>query len=154
MKRGRIQKEIVKSGEPAVEEQRAAKRCRRADAHLNFVTNKEIPKQHGQWRETEMQFVRNTSSNMWGGAINVVSAAKAADDCNRILRQGLPPGEESVYAKDVLTAKTRELDVWTQFKVCSPLEPGKCTGEVAGARWVLTWKMVEGVKTVRARLAE
>ena len=34
----------------------------------------------------------------------------------------------------------------------SPVKPGKCTKEVAGTRWVLSWKMVEGVKTVKARL--
>ena len=100
-----------------------------------------------------MQIFWNTSSNLWDGAIDIASAAKAADECNRILRQELPPEEESVHAKDVLAAKTRELDARTQFKVYSPMEPGQCTKEVAGTRWVLSWKMVEGVETVEARLA-
>ena len=87
------------------------------------------------------------------GAIDVVSTPKAADECNRISGQELPHEEESVYAKDALAAKTRELNARTQFKVYSPLEPGKCPKEVVGTRWVLTWKLVEGVKTVKARLA-
>ena len=85
-----------------------------------------------------MQFSRNTPSNIWDGAINVVATAKAADERNRISGQELPPEEESVYVEDVLAAKTRELDARAQFKVYSPLGPGKCTKEVAGARWVLT----------------
>ena len=68
------------------------------------------------------------------------------------MRQELSPEEESVYAKDVLAARTCELDAWTQFKVYSPMEPGKCTKEAAGPRWVITWKMLEGVKTAKARL--
>ena len=92
-----------------------------------------------------MQFFANTSSSLWDGAIDVVATAKAADKCNRILGQELPKEEE-------LAAKTRELDARAQFKVYNPLEPGKRTKEVVGTRWVLTWKMVEGVKTVRARL--
>ena len=57
----------------------------------------------------------------------------------------MSPEEEALFAKDVFAAKTRELDAWAQFKVYNPLEPGKCTKDVVGTRWVLTWKMVEGV---------
>ena len=81
----------------------------------------------------------------------MVTTAKAADECNRILGQELPPEEERLFAKDVLAAKTRELDVWAQFKVYNSLEPGKRTKDVVGTRWALTWKMVGGVKTVKAR---
>ena len=84
MKRGRAQKEMAESCEPAMGEQRADKRCRRAVAHLNFVTKKEILKHHAQWREKEMQLFRNTPLDLWDGAIDVVSTAKAADECNRI----------------------------------------------------------------------
>ena len=74
-----------------------------------------------------MQLFGTIPSNLWDGAIEVVSTAEAADERNRILGQELPPGEESAYAKDVLVSKTRELSAWTQFKLYSPLEPGKCT---------------------------
>ena len=69
-----------------------------------------------------------------------------------MLGQKLPPEEEQLYEKDVLGAGTRVLDAWNQFKVFSPLEPGRCAEEVVGTRWALTWKMVEGVKTAQARL--
>ena len=48
-KRNRVSKDPAASGDPDVEEHRADKRFRRADAHLNFATNKETRKQHGQW---------------------------------------------------------------------------------------------------------
>ena len=43
----------------------------------------------------------------------MVATAKAADECNRILGQELSPEEGRLFAKDVLAAKTRELDAWT-----------------------------------------
>ena len=76
----------------------------------------------------------NTPSNLWGGEIDVVATAKAADERNRILGKEVSGEEEQLYAKDVLAAKTRELDAWTQFNVFNPLEPGRCTKKAAGAR--------------------
>ena len=46
MKGNRTQQDVMDSYEPAVLEQRLDKRCRRADAHLNFATNKAITKHH------------------------------------------------------------------------------------------------------------
>ena len=62
--RGRTQKAMAESCEPAIEEQRSYKRRRRAYAHLNFATNKEISKHHAQWRNKEMQLFWNTPSNL------------------------------------------------------------------------------------------
>ena len=60
MKRSRTQQDVMDSCDPAVLGQRLDKRCRRADAHLNFATNKEITKHHAQWREKGAQLFRNT----------------------------------------------------------------------------------------------
>ena len=84
-----------------------------------------------------MQLFLNTPSILWGGAMDVATA-KAAEGRKRILGHELPQEEERLYAKDVLAAKTRELDAWTQFKVYNPLEPGERTKEVVGTRRVLT----------------
>ena len=149
-KKGRRQQDEEETSEPAVLEQRLDERCRRAEAHLNLV---EISKYHAQWGDKGMQLFRNTPSTLWDGAIDVVSPAKAADECNRISGQVLPPEEASAYEKDWLAAKSHELAAWTQFKVYSPMGPGKCNEAVVGNRWVLTWMMVERVKTVKARLA-
>ena len=98
------------------------------------------------------QLFWDASSNFSDGAIDVVSSAKAADACNLSLGQELLPGEERFYEKDMLAARARELDAWSQFKVYSPMEPGECDEEVVGTRWVLTWKVADGVKTVKACL--
>ena len=65
-KRGRTQEEMAESCEPNVEEQRLDKRCRRADAHLNFVTDKEISRHHAHWWDKEGQLFWNTPSNLIG----------------------------------------------------------------------------------------
>ena len=45
-----------------------------------------------------------------------------------------------------------ELEAWKYFGVAQPLNKGEL-GEVAvDTQWVLTWKMLQGVKTVKARL--
>ena len=36
--------------------------------------------------------------------------------------------------------------------VCKPLEEGDSGKSAVDTRWVLTWKMVEGFKTVKARM--
>ena len=99
-----------------------------------------------------MQFFWHTPSTLLGGTINEATSAKEADECNQILGQELYSAEEKLYSKDAHVAKIRELDAWSLFKVHSLIEPGKCDGAVVGNRWVLTWKMVDGVKTVKVRL--
>ena len=144
LKKSFTQQDAADSREPVVLGRRPDKRCRRAEAYLDFVTNKEISKQHAQWREKEMQLLRNTPSSLRDGAIDVVSSAKAADACNRFSGQELSPDEERVHDKDVFAAKTRELDAWSQFKVYSSMKPGEVDKEAAGTRWVLTWTVVDG----------
>ena len=51
LKRKCTRQDAADSREPAVLGRRSDKRCRRADAGLNFVTNKEIPKERAQWRD-------------------------------------------------------------------------------------------------------
>ena len=91
-----------------------------------------------------MQLFRNTPSDLWDGAIEVVSSAKAADERNRIVGKELQPEEESLHEKNALAAKRRKLHALSQFKVCSPTEPGECDKEGVGTSWVLTWKMADG----------
>ena len=136
LKRNRTQQDAADSRGPAELGRRSDKRCRRADAYLNFATKKEISKRHSRWREKGMQLLRNTPPTLRDGAIDVVSPAQAADASDRILGQELPPDEDRLYEKDAPAAKTRELDAWSQFKVYSPMEPGKCNKDVVETRWV------------------
>ena len=49
-------------------------------------------------------------------------------------------------------AKNRELDAWRKFQVSPPVPQKSVTKEVVETRWVLTWKDLEGKRTVKARL--
>ena len=72
--------------------------------------------------------------------------------CNKILGRELSPEEEEKFIKEVGAAKGRELDAWSHFRAFSPCEPERCNKSVVGTRWVLTWKVADGAKTVKARL--
>ena len=60
MRRSRTQQDVMDSCEPVGSGQRLDKRRRRADARLNFVTNKESLNHHAQWRDKGMQLFRST----------------------------------------------------------------------------------------------
>ena len=44
------------------------------------------------------------------------------------------------------------MDAWRQFKVFPPAQKGAQGKDVVDTRWVLTWREVNGEKTVRPRL--
>ena len=152
VKRRRSQQDVVDPRGLVMTGRRPGKHRRQGDAYLNFATDKDILAQHAQGRYKGMQLFLNTPSTLLVGAIDVATSGKAADVCNRFLRRELSPEDEKLYSKDAQAAKIRELDARSQFKVYSPIEPGKCDTAVVGTRWAFTWPMVDGVTTVKARL--
>ena len=78
--------------------------------------------------------------------------AWVAQICDRPSGQELSQDEERQFATEVIAAKNRELDAWGKFQVFSPISSGKVSKDVVDTRWVLTWKDVEGKRTVKARL--
>ena len=46
----------------------------------------------------------------------------------------------------------RGLEAWGKFKVFSPAKESDISKKVIDSRWVLTWKMVDGIKKAKARL--
>ena len=52
----------------------------------------------------------------------------------------------------VASAKMKELEAWGKFKVFSPVKSNSLSKKSVDSHWVLTWKMVEGLKTVKARV--
>ena len=75
--------------------------------------------------------------------------AWGATQCERPLRQELTAEDEARFADGVLAAKKRELDAWYKFQVLWK----EVSKDIAGTRWVLTWKFLEGQKTVKVALA-
>ena len=60
--------------------------------------------------------------------------------------------DEQRSVKEVEAAKCRELDDWCKFQAFSPVPSTKVTKDAVETRWVLTWKALEGKRTVKARL--
>ena len=84
-----------------------------------------------------------------GGAVS----AWDADECDRASGQELPPEEGRQHAELVQQPKNRELDAWGKFDVYESRAIGNVSKQVVHTRWVLTWKMADGQKSVEARLA-
>ena len=49
-------------------------------------------------------------------------------------------------------AKKQENNAWEQFKVLKPLKERSISKALVSTMWVITWKMADGKKSVRARL--
>ena len=84
--------------------------------------------------------------------VDGVISAWVADECNRILGQELPREAEEMRADLANEGKRRELAARDKFDVSSPLRACKVQTQIVQTRWVLTRKMVEGKKCVKARL--
>ena len=78
--------------------------------------------------------------------------AWAAQVCDRPLGQELSRDDELRFAKEVDAAKNRELGARCKFQVCPPVPQKSATKGAVETRWVLTWKDLDGKRTVKARL--
>ena len=79
-------------------------------------------------------------------------SALVAGERRRVSGQDLTEAEARLHADLLSKARGRELDVWEQLKVSSPVGMGAQAEEVMGARWALTWEEeAEGKKTARPR---
>ena len=58
-----------------------------------------------------------------------------------------------MHAELVQDGKRRELEAWGKFEAFSPLNARRAQKQLVDTRWVLTWKMAEGKKCVKARFA-
>ena len=59
--------------------------------------------------------------------------------------------EEGALQEDLgRGTKGRELSASKRFKVCPPIKEGARRKAVADTLWVLTWKVADGKKTVKA----
>ena len=63
------------------------------------------------------------------------------------------PGEEEMRADLVHEGKIRGLADWEKFDVYSQHEACNAQKQIAQTRRVLTWKLADGEKCVKARLA-
>ena len=125
----------------------------RGDAGASHVmVDLAVLEKHTQWWSSELKPHFNLwSHSLVDGSENAISAWMA-EECNRVLGQELTPDEELQCPEMVQDGKERELNAWKQFNVFSSVDDGSVTKKIIDSRWVLTWKMVDGVKKVKARL--
>ena len=122
------------------------KRIKHDALRLSFVDNKEIIKAHC----TRHLAVVDRTQAIEG--MEAALTAWVAAQCDRPLGQELSVDDELRFVEEVEAAKGRELDAWCKFQVFSSVPQTKATKDVAETRWVLTWKDLEGKRTVKARL--
>ena len=79
-----------------------------------------------------------------------ISAWPAAER-NRVLGQESSEEEEAVHVELVREAQGTELGAYKFCRVLKPLEAGALRKSAVGARRILTWEMVGGVRTVKVR---
>ena len=85
--------------------------------------------------------------------VEAAISACGADGRNQVLGQELSEEAEEVAYKDMVReAQEKGPDAKEPFGGPRPLKAGGSGKSVADARWVLTWKTVEGVTTAQARL--
>ena len=130
----------------------AEKRPRSGAMEIALAVDWEVAKEHAPWWHPEpkpkVEAHQSSVAEGVGGAI----PARVADECNRVLRQELSPAEEERHAELVAAAKHEKLPAWKTFDVCEPRKQQNVSEQIAQTRWVITWKMVDGRRNVKARL--
>ena len=113
---------------------------------MAFVTDKEVVKEHAQWRQPEMKAKIDTQTRMDPGAPFLVDgggpvlSAWVAEKCKRISGKALAESEGRAHADLAQKAKVRELEAWGQFKVSSPEKLGAQSKDPVATRRALSWK--------------
>ena len=90
------------------------KRCGMEDLHSTFVAEKEIVKEHEQWRGPEIKAHWNFNGPSPADKVDAALSAWAADECSKALGQGHPGAEERLHGGLARVAKERELAAWKQ----------------------------------------
>ena len=85
--------------------------------------------------------------------VDGAASAWVADGGNRVLSRELSAEAAEQHTGVALAAEIKELDSWKEFDVFESRRDREVSNQVARTRWVLTWKMADGQKSVKARLA-
>ena len=81
-----------------------------------------------------------------------VLSVRVAEECNRISGRELTEVKGRVHADLARRAKARELDLWNQFMVVSPVKVGAQSEYLADTGRALNRKEVDGLKTGKSQL--
>ena len=128
------------------------KRLKTDALRVSFIANKTLVKREAPWWDADMKAQFNLSSDVPLDGVESAISAWVAFACSQTLGQELSVQEEQMHGDLVASAKMKELDAWGKFKVFSPVNPSSLSKNSVDSRWALTWKMVDGVKSVKAHL--
>ena len=106
---------------------------------------------HAQWWPPELKpkLEANPSATVEG--VDGATSAWVADECTCVSGQELPREVKDVHADLVRAGRQQELADWAKSDVISPRNACQAKKRIIQTRWVLTWKMMEGKKCVKAR---
>ena len=85
------------------------------------------------------------------GMDDAISAWRA-DVCGETSAEEFSREDERKFAPLVRAAQERELAAWSGLDVFRPVAPSNIGEARVGARWVLTWKGVDGETTAKGRV--
>ena len=121
-------------------------RPRSAALDIALPVDLEVEKEHDHWRNPEVKpQVGAHQSSVVEGVDGTVSAW-VADEYNRALGHELSPEEEKQHAE--LLRQEKELGEWRKFDVYARRKTGSVSEQIAQTRWVFTWNMADGGKSV------
>ena len=83
-----------------------------------------------------------------------VLSARVAGERNRILGRGLAEAEDRAHADTAQRAEVGKLEAREQFKASSPVNMGAQSTNLVDTTRMLSWKGVDGAKTVKTLLVE
>ena len=132
----------------------STEKCPRSEAlEIAFAVDLEVVKEHAQWRNPE--FKPRVGAHQSSVAEGVAGAAPAwvVHLHSRVLGRELSSEEAGRYAELVKAAKIEEPGARREFGVFERRRDGNVSKQIARTRWVSTWRMVDGRKSVKARLA-
>ena len=103
----------------------SGEKCRVGYLHVAFAVEKEVAKEHDQWRHFEMdEKIRTQSRKITIDGRRPALSARVAAGRNRVLGRELTEVEERAPADFARTAKAMELGAWRQFQVFAPVQMG------------------------------
>ena len=113
------------------------KRRKRDAPSAAFVADKEVVKEHAQWRDSESRPPVGASRSSAVVGLEAAISARVADEYNRVLGRGSTEGGETAHANLVREAEAKWPDAWKSSQVSNPLRAGDVGKPAVGIRWVL-----------------
>ena len=119
---------------------------------MALVADKGVAAEHSQWRNPELKSWTDATRSSAMEGVEAATSARVAEERNRQLGKEIREDEEKSYVDMARGADATELKSRRQVKMLEPMQQDSTHKAVVNTRWVLTWAMAGGKKSVKARL--